>query len=324
MAIRPSGLICTSYSSLGEREAFMKALITGGTGFVGTSLSSRLVQDGHGVTILTRSSKDLSRSKPGISYLQGDPTAKGPWQESVKNFDAIINLAGASIFSRWTDDHKRAIRESRMSTTRNLVEAIPSSPDNNITLFSTSAVGYYGFHGDEELIEESPPGNDFLARLAIDWEGEALKAKEKGARVVTTRFGIVLGEKGGALGQMVPLFKKFIGGPIGSGRQWFSWVHVKDLAEAFVFLLKHPEISGPVNFCAPNPVRNKDLAKALGKVLHRPSFMPAPGFMIKLVLGEFGSVILEGQRVIPRRLLDHGFVFQYPNIDKALQSLTIQ
>jgi NAD dependent epimerase/dehydratase family enzyme len=141
------------------------------------------------------SSKDLSRSKPGISYLQGDPTVKGPWQESVKNFDAIINLAGATIFSRWTDDYKRAIRESRMSTTRNLVEAIPSSPDKNITLFSTSAVGYYGFHGDEELVEESPPGNDFLARLAIDWEGEALKAKEKRARVVTTRFGIVLGER---------------------------------------------------------------------------------------------------------------------------------
>jgi hypothetical protein len=302
----------------------MKVLMTGGTGFVGTSLSSRLVQDGHGVTILTRSSKDLSRSKPGISYLQGDPTVKGPWQENVKNFDAIINLAGASIFSRWTDDHKRAIRESRMGTTQNLVEAIPSSLDKKITLFSTSAVGYYGFHGDEELIEESPPGNDFLARLSIDWEGEALKAKEKGARVVITRFGIVLGEKGGALGQMVPLFKKFVGGPIGGGKQWFSWIHIKDLAEAFVFLMKHPEISGPMNLCAPNPVRNKDLAKTLGKVLHRPSFMPAPGFMIKLFLGEFGSVILEGQRVVPRRLLDHGFVFQYPDIGKALQSLAVQ
>ena len=302
----------------------MKVLMTGGTGFVGTSLSSRLVQDGHGVTILTRSSKDLSRSKPGISYLQGDPTVKGPWQENVKNFDAIINLAGASIFSRWTDDHKRAIRESRMGTTQNLVEAIPSSLDKKITLFSTSAVGYYGFHGDEELIEESPPGNDFLARLSIDWEGEALKAKEKGARVVITRFGIVLGEKGGALGQMVPLFKKFVGGPIGGGKQWFSWIHIKDLAEAFVFLMKHPEISGPMNLCAPNPVTNKDLAKTLGKVLHRPSFMPAPGFMIKLFLGEFGSVILEGQRVVPRRLLDHGFVFQYPDIGKALQSLAVQ
>ena len=158
----------------------------------------------------------------------------------------------------------------------------------------------------------------------MEWEGEALKAKEKGARVVITRFGIVMGEKGGALGQMIPLFKKFIGGPIGSGRQWFSWVHIKDLAEAFSFLLKHPEISGPVNVCAPNPVRNKDLAIALGKALHRPSFMPAPGFMIKLVLGEFGSVILEGQRVIPKRLLESGFAFKYPAIDKALQEVVVQ
>jgi uncharacterized protein (TIGR01777 family) len=148
-----------------------------------------------------------------------------------------------------------------------------------------------------------------------------MKARDKEARVVITRFGIVLGEKGGALGQMIPLFRKYIGGPIGSGKQWFSCVHIKDLAETFVFLIKHPKISGPVNVCSPNPVRNKDLAKALGKALHKPSFMPAPGFMIKLVLGEFGSVILEGQRVIPKTLLESGFVFQYPDIDKALQNI---
>jgi len=299
----------------------MKILITGGTGFVGTQLTSRFVQDGHEVTILTRSLKGAKGSSPGISYLEGDPTKKGPWQEAIKNHDAIINLAGASIFSKWTDEHKKAIRESRVSTTQNIVEGIPSDPSKKITLFSTSAVGYYGFCGDEELVEDSPPGNDFLARIALEWEGEALKAREKGARVVITRFGIVMGEKGGALSQMIPLFKKYIGGPIGSGKQWFSWVHIKDLAEAFAFLLKHPEISGPVNVCSPNPVRNKDLAKALGKALHKPSFLPAPGFMVKLVLGEFGSVILEGQRVIPRKLLDSRFVFQYPDIEKALQSI---
>jgi len=299
----------------------MKILITGGKGFVGTQLTSRLVKDGHEVTILTRSLKGAKGSLPGISYLEGDPTKKGPWQEAIKNHDAIINLAGASIFSKWTDEQKKAIRESRVSTTQNIVEGIPTHPERPFTLFSTSAVGYYGFCGDEELFEDSPPGNDFLARIAVEWEGEALKAKEKGARVVITRFGIVMGEKGGSLSQMIPLFKKYIGGPIGSGRQWFSWVHIKDLAEAFTFLLKHPEISGPLNVCSPNPVRNKDLAKALGKVLHRPSFMPAPAFMVKLVLGEFGSVILEGQRVIPRRLLDSGFVFQYPDIEKTLQSI---
>ncbi len=302
----------------------MKILITGGTGFVGTQLTSRLIQDGNEVTILTRSGKGSEKGSTGISYLQGDPTRKGPWQEAIKDHDAIINLAGASIFSKWTEEHKKAIRETRVSTTQNIVEGIPPHPEKKITLFSTSAVGYYGFCGDEELSENSPPGNDFLARIALEWEGEALKARGKGARVVITRFGIVMGEKGGALSQMIPLFKKYIGGPIGSGRQWFSWVHIKDLAEAFVFLIKHPEIPGPVNVCSPNPVRNKDLAKALGKALHRPSFLPAPGFMVKLVLGEFGSVILEGQRVIPRKLLDSGFRFQYLDIEKALQSIVGQ
>jgi uncharacterized protein (TIGR01777 family) len=299
----------------------MKILITGGTGFVGTQLTSRLIKDGHEVTILTRSLKGAKGSSLGISYLEGDPTKKGPWQEAIKNHDAIINLAGASIFSKWTDEHKKAIRESRVSTTQNIVEGIPSDSSKKVTLFSTSAVGYYGFCGDEELTEDAPPGKDFLASIAMEWEGEALKARDKGARVVITRFGIVMGEKGGALSQMIPLFKKYIGGPIGNGKQWFSWVHIKDLVEAFTFLLKHPEISGPVNLCSPNPVRNKDLAKALGKALHRPSFIPAPGFMVKLVLGEFGSVILEGQRVIPKRLIENGFVFQYSDIEKALQGI---
>ena len=299
----------------------MKILITGGTGFVGKQLTSRFIQEGNEVTILTRSLKESGQLPKGISYLQGDPTQKGPWQEAIPGHDVIVNLAGASIFSKWSDEYKKLIRDSRVFTTRNIIEGIPSKFEREISLFSTSAVGYYGFHGDEEMDEESPPGSDFLARLAIEWEAEASKAKEKGARVVITRFGIVLGEKGGALGQMIPLFKKFIGGPIGSGQQWFSWVHIKDLAEAFAFLIKHPEIPGPVNVCSPNPVKNKDLAKALGRALHRPSFMPAPGFMIKLVLGEFGSVILEGQRVLPRRLLKEGFTFQYPDIDKALKSI---
>jgi uncharacterized protein len=302
----------------------MKILITGGTGFIGTQLTARLIRDGHQVTVLTRSGKGSEKGSPGITCLQGDPTRKGPWQDAIRDHDAVINLAGASIFSKWTEEHKKAIRESRVNTTRNIVEGIKPSPGKSFTVFSASAVGYYGFCGDEELDENAPPGNDFLARIAMEWEGEGLKAGEKGARVVITRFGIVMGEKGGALGQMIPLFKRFVGGPIGSGRQWFSWIHIKDLAEAFVFLLKHPEISGPVNLCSPNPIRNKDLAKALGRALHRPSFLPAPGFMIKLVLGEFGSVILEGQRVVPRRLLENGFVFQYPNIDKALQNIVSQ
>jgi len=258
----------------------------------------------------------------GLSYLIGDPNIRGKWQESIREHDVIINLAGASIFSRWSDAHKEILRSSRIDTTRHLVEYLPDD-SRHITFFSTSAVGYYGFHEDEELIESSPSGDDFLAHLARDWEAEALRAQAKGARVVITRFGIVLGKNGGALGQMIPLFKYFIGGPLGSGRQWFSWVHMDDLAQAFIFLLAHQEIYGAVNLCSPNPVRNKELGKAIGRVLRRPSFMPAPGFMIKLILGEFGSVLLKGQRAIPRRLLDAGFEFQYPDIGEALRNITM-
>jgi len=160
--------------------------------------------------------------------------------------------------------------------------------------------------------------------VAVEWENEALRAQEKGARVVITRFGIVLGEDGGALGQMISIFRKYLGGPLGSGNQWFSWIHMGDLVGAFVFLMAHREISGPVNLTSPNPIRNRELARALGKAMHRPSFLPAPGFMLKLLLGEFGSVLLEGQRVIPRKLLDSGYVFIYPEIDGVLQSLIME
>ena len=299
----------------------MRILMTGGTGFVGTSLAARFAKDGHTVTVLERPGERGRADLPGVVFVEADPTRRGPWQEIVGKHDAAVNLAGASIFTKWTPEQKKLIRESRLATTRHLVEGIPTAPEKPFTLFSTSAVGYYGFHGDEVLTEESPPGDDFLARLAIDWESEAVRAREKGARVVTTRFGIVLGPKGGAIGQMIPLFKKFVGGPIGSGRQWFSWIHMHDLMEAFAFLLLHPEIAGPVNLCAPNPVRNRGLARALGKALHRPSFLPAPAFMIRLILGEFGSVILKGQRVVPRRLTESGFVFRHPEIYEAVASI---
>ena len=242
----------------------MKILMTGGTGFVGPNIAGRLAKDGHKITILARSGERNRADTPGISFAGGDPTQRGPWQEIVREHDAAINLAGASIFTRWTAEQKKLIRESRLTTTRHLVEGIEAKPGNPFALLSTSAVGYYGFHKDEMLAEDSPPGDDFLARLAVDWEGEALRARDKGARVVITRFGIVIGPKGGAIGQMIPLFKKFIGGPIGNGRQWFSWVHMHDLIEAFAFLLAHPDITGPVNLCAPNPVRNRNLRRRWG------------------------------------------------------------
>jgi uncharacterized protein (TIGR01777 family) len=299
----------------------VKILMTGGTGFIGPHLATRLIQEGHEVTILARSSEESKRIPAATALLLGDPTKRGSWQDALRNQDAVINLAGASIFTRWNDKQKKAIWESRISTTRNIVEGIETGKGKEFSLFSTSAVGYYGFHGDEVLTEDSSPGDDFLARLAVAWEAEAMKAKEKEARVVITRFGIVLAPGGGALGQMLPIFKLGIGGPIGNGKQWFSWVHMSDLTEAFIFVLRHAELSGPFNICSPNPVRNKELARAIGRALHRPSFMAAPAFMIRLLLGEFGSVILKGQRVVPRRLLESGFNFQYPDVLQALKNV---
>ncbi|MBN2439386.1 MAG: TIGR01777 family oxidoreductase [Deltaproteobacteria bacterium] len=298
----------------------MKIFMTGGTGFVGKYLAKRFISEGHTVAILTPAVGDRDLQMEGLSYIAGRPTVRSEWQNSVPDYNVFINLAGASIFSRWTPEQKKILVSSRIETTRNLVEALPKNA-GHVTFFSTSAVGYYGFHEDENLVESDATGRDFLARLADDWEQEACRAQGKEARVIVTRFGIVLGKNGGALGQMLPLFKYYIGGPLGSGRQWFSWVHMQDLAEAFIFLLGRRDLSGAFNVCSPNPVRNRDLGKAIGKVLGRPSFMPAPGFMIRLLLGEFGSVLLKGQRVIPRRLLDAGFRFRYPIIEEALKSI---
>jgi uncharacterized protein (TIGR01777 family) len=298
----------------------MKVFMTGGTGFVGTYLSQELAQAGHTITILTRRKRPPSPDQPGISFLTADPTQEGPWMTAVPEHDWVINLAGASIFGRWSEPLKKEIIESRVLTTRNLVTALAEG-DLHQLFCSTSAVGYYGPRGEEELTEDSPPDSGFLGEVARNWEGEALKAQSLGIRVVITRFGIVLGQNGGALGQMVPMFRKFLGGPLGSGLQWFSWIHQQDHARAYQFIQEHPEITGPVNFTAPNPVRNRELTKALGRVLGRPTFMTAPEFMIRLVMGEFGDTLLTGQKVFPQRLLDAGFQFNFPTIDAALEDL---
>ncbi len=295
----------------------MKVLITGGLGFIGTQLSDRLLEKGHQVIVVDRVPEPAAYTPQRVTYVPADTTMKGAWQEEIAGQDAVINLAGASIFTRWNDKTKQLIYDSRVLTTRNVVEAMDKNKE--ALLCSTSAVGYYGFRGDEELAEDDSPGSDFLAEVCIDWEAEANKATQKGARVVITRFGIVLGKTGGALGQMIPAFKKFVGGPLGSGKQWFSWVHMEDLLRAFIFVFENKDIHGPVNLCSPNPVRNKDLAKALGKVLSRPSFLKTPAFTLRLALGEFGSILLEGQKVMPSKLRKHGFRFRYPEIMGALQ-----
>jgi len=300
----------------------MKIFMTGGTGFVGSTLTPKLTRAGHEVTILTRRVREGRPLPSGVSYVEGNPTEKGDWQERAAAHDAAINLAGTSIFTRWSDSAKKAMQESRVLTTQNLVEALGARKDKKTALLSTSAVGYYGFCGDEDLREESPPGDDFLASLTETWEQAALKAQDFGARVVLLRFGIVLGRNGGALMKMVPLFKWYLGSPLGSGKQWFSWIHEQDLADVFPFLLDHENLSGPVNCTAPHPVRNREMTPLLGDVLGKATFMPAvPGFMIKTVLGEFGSVLLRGQKVLPAKLLQAGFQFSFPELKGALEDL---
>ncbi len=298
----------------------MKIFMTGGTGFVGSFLSRELALQGHDLTILTRRKSPPAPVHTRISYLTGDPTIEGDWMAQVPGHDWLINLAGASIFGYWTEKKKKEIYDSRILTTRHLVKAITDG-DGRQVLCSTSAPGYYGPRGEETLTEDSPPGDDFLGKVAKDWEDEALKAQEQGIRVVITRFGIVLGKGGGILAQLVPLFKAFVGGPVGSGNQWFSWIHQMDQVRAYLFLFDHPELSGPVNFTAPNPVRNRELAKALGRALNRPSFLTAPAFMMRLVMGELAEVVLTGQKMIPKKLIDAGFKFLFPTIDLALTHL---
>jgi uncharacterized protein len=300
----------------------MRIFMTGGTGFVGSALTKKLTKQGHAVTLLTREIRKNRSVPPGVSMVEGNPTEAGSWQETVANHEVIINLAGASIFSRWTDAEKDRIHESRIETTRNLVNALEGRKGMKTTLLSTSAVGYYGFRGEETLNEACLPGQDFLASVAREWEETALRAEAIGARVVLCRFGIVLGIGGGALGEMIPIFNKGLGSPLGNGRQWFSWIHQMDLVRIFLFLMEREDLSGPFNCAAPEPVRNKDLTKILGEALGKPTFMPSvPGFLIRMVKGEFGNVLLKGQKVFPEKLLNAGFQFQYPDLLSALQNL---
>jgi hypothetical protein len=302
----------------------MKIFMTGGSGFIGTKLASAFAGRGDDVVILSRRPPRSSLRHPGISWVKGNPIRPGSWQDEAAGADAVINLAGASIFAWWTPRTKQKIERSRLAATANVVAALSRSKSRPSILVSASAVGYYGFHGEEELDEAAGSGDDFLAKVTIGWERAALEAASFGHRVVTTRFGLVLGKKGGILGLLAPLYKLGLGGPIGSGRQWFSWIHRDDLAAAVLFLLDRSDISGPVNLCAPYPVRNRELSEALGRVLRRRLFPRVPALPIRLLLGEFGTLALSGQKVIPRRLLQSGFVFRHPKIDDALADLFLE
>jgi len=299
----------------------MKIFITGGSGFVGTNLALYLLEKGHHIIAVGTSFAHKVIQHNKFHYISADTTIKGDWQDALKDIDAVINLAGKNIFKRWSDTYKDQIYTSRILTTRNLIEAITDQKD--IIFCSTSAVGYYGDRADEVLKEDAPPGNDFAAKLCRDWEKEAFQAQAKGVRVAAMRFGVVLGKDGGALAKMVPAFKSFAGGPLGSGLQWFPWIHMDDLIAAIIFILETPDLKGPVNFSSPNPVRHRDFANALGQVLNRPSVLKAPSFMIRMIMGEMGKSLMSSQRAIPDKLLKQGFKFQYPDIHNALYNLLL-
>lgn len=297
----------------------MKIVITGGSGFVGTHLADYLIKGGHKVTALGRSARQKQSPSQSYRYVAADTTRPGDWQTELEDADAVVNLAGATIFKRWNADYKKQIHESRVLTTRNVAASLPR--DRKIILCSASGAGYYGSCGDDLLTEDHRAGDDFLAGVSVDWEKEALQAADEHLRVVVMRFGVILGKGGGAMAKMIPAFKFFVGGSMGSGKQWFPWMHLADLTAAVQFIFENDQVSGPVNFCAPHPIQYRDLAKTLARALKRPAVMPAPAFLIRLAMGEFGSVFLASQRIVPQKLLNHGFSFQYPRIDDAIREV---
>jgi hypothetical protein len=293
----------------------MKIFLTGGTGFVGVHLGRRLVENGHEVLVTGTRPDPKAIVHPHWVYRQADTSRPGPWQQDVADCRAVINLAGRTIAKRWSASYKKQIIDSRILTTRHLAQAVASSA----ILISASAVGYYGDRGDDVLTEIEPAGQGFLAQVAGQWEAEALAAEA--ARVVVARFGVVLGRGGGALEKMIPAFKAFVGGPLGSGRQWLPWIHITDLSRAIETALQNDRLSGIFNFCAPEPVRNGDFAAVLGRALGRPAVAAVPEFALKLAMGEMAQTVLASLRVVPQRLMEAGFAFQFPTIDQALADL---
>lgn len=300
----------------------MRILVTGATGFVGRALTLRLLRDGHRVVALSRDPARAAFSMGPEVELLATGCSDRELAEAMAAADAVVNLAGDPLFSgRWDAAKKRRMVESRVGLTHRLVQAMAASGAPPAVLVSASAIGIYGDAGDEPCPEEAPVAGDYLGRLARDWEAAALGAERLGVRVAIPRIGIVLGLSGGALTQMVPVFLTGGGGPLGSGRQWMSWVHVDDLVEMIVAALHDRRWRGPFNAVAPNPARNAAFSTALGTALGRPAILPAPGFAVRLALGEAAEVLLGGQRVIPRRLREWGVSWAHPDLGPALDAI---
>jgi uncharacterized protein (TIGR01777 family) len=305
----------------------MNLVIAGGTGFIGSVLSARLTGQGHSLILLVRSISAVADS-PDTTTILWQPGSAGAWEqtleEALADADGVINLAGEPIAAkRWSETQKKKLRSSRIDTTRALVTAIGRAKKKPAVFINASAVGYYGPRGDEVITEESGPGGDFLAAVCSEWESEAKKAEAHGVRVIRLRTGIVLGKGGGALSKMVPPFKLFIGGLLGSGRQWMPWIHLEDEIGLIQFLLENNSARGAVNATASNPVTMKEFCRTLGSVLHRPCWAPVPAFALRLLLGEMAEMLLTGQRAVPVAAQKLGYRFRYPRLREALESLVL-
>ena len=296
-------------------------VIGGGSGFLGQALAARLVADGHSVVILTRGE---SSKAAGVSVAPWTPNGQiGEWAREVDGADAVINLSGASIAGkRWSSRRKRELKESRINSTRSLVAAVRAAQKKPTTFIQGSGAGYYGTPGDLVLDESFPPGNDFLGTLAVAWEAEAHAVSALGVRLVIIRSGVVLAHDGGAFPLMARPFRFFVGGRLGSGQQYFAWIHRDDWIAMIVWALKTPTVKGVLNGTAPGTITNSELTKAIGRALWRPGIFPVPAIALKLIVGEMaGPALLRGQRVVPQQALKQGFKFQYPDIDAALAAV---
>jgi uncharacterized protein (TIGR01777 family) len=293
----------------------MRIVIAGGSGLLGRALTTRLQQEGHTAAVLTRRPRQ-------VTDVAWDPDAPhAPWSSIVAAADVVVNLAGESIAGgRWTAARKAALRDSRLRTTSAIAAAISGGGTRPAAFLSASAIGIYGPHGDEPVTEETPPGTGFLARLCVEWERAALAAAPA-TRVVLLRTGVVLAREGGALPQMALPFRVFAGGPVGSGRQVVPWIHLDDWVSMVRWAIDTAAVSGPLNVTAPEPATNAELAGALGAVLGRPAWLPAPAFALRIALGEMATIILDGQRVLPARAQALGFTFRYPRVEPALRQI---
>ena len=300
----------------------MRIVITGGTGLIGRALSEELASGGHEVILLSRD-PGLAKALPdGVRAERWDGRNAAGWGPLVSGAGAIVNLAGENLAGgRWTAERKTRIRESRIHAGQAVVEAVTEAVEKTGVVIQSSGLGYYGPQGDEIITEETPAGRDFLGQLAVEWEACTEPVETLGVRRAVIRTGPVLSAAGGALPRMISPFRFFLGGPLGTGRQWFPWIHIKDEARAIRFLIENENGAGPFNLNAPEPLTNADFARLLGRVLKRPAKMSTPVFVLRLLFGEMATVLLEGQRAVPQRLLALGFDFRFPEAEPALQDL---